>query len=469
MDDLRRQIEALTDRIGVLERENVELKSRNAELEARNAELESRNAELERQLQRRGKKYTPKANVKKSGGNKIDRRRQPHRQHPATFREPPKPDENTIIHDVRLPCCPHCGSEDLQDTGRLDEHFVEEIPEPKVELHCYRRHEQECPHCGRTCQGRGPLEIPGAHVGPRARLLAAYCRAHLGISLGKTNDLLYQLYGLSMSRAGTLGHIRWSAALFEPVVEELFKILRDSPVIHADETGWRIDGKNVWAWCFSNPRLALFLIAESRSAEVLKQALGETLAGVLVSDFYAAYNGIESRKQRCLVHLLRDLRELRDQLPRLDVAAYIEPLMTLLQDAIELSRQQGEMETEAYAKACAEIEHRLDTIIWQKPTDPDCKRINKRLVRHRFELLTFLEHPEVPADNNLCETDIRSVAAARNDGGVNRASWGAKAYGTLKSVIRTCQKNGLRFLEYGQSVLLAQQNDSPNPLPLNSS
>ncbi|MCH8982223.1 transposase [candidate division KSB1 bacterium] len=105
---------------------------------------------------------------------------------------------------------------------------------------------------------------------------------------------------------------------------------------------------------------------------------------------------------------------------------------------------------------------------WQKPKQPDCRRINKRLVRHRFELLTFLEHADVPADNNTCERDIRSIVAARNDGGVNRSDWGAAAFATWKSVIRTCQKNSLNFLEYGLSVLRARAADTPLPLPLDS-
>lgn len=138
----------------------------------------------------------------------------------------------------------------------------------------------------------------------------------MGVSLEKTDDLLWQLFGLNLSRAGTLGHIRWGAALFDPVVQKLFQILRESPVIHADETGWRIDGRNVWAWCFSNPQLALFLIDRHRSADVVKRALGDSLPGVLVTDFYAAYGRIECKKQKCLVHLLRDLHALRDELSR---------------------------------------------------------------------------------------------------------------------------------------------------------
>lgn len=461
MDELRRQVEELLARVSELERENAQLRTDNDELRARNAELEA-------ELKRRGKKFTPKANAKPAARKSPDHRTKPHRKHPGVFREPPVADENTIDHDVRLECCPHCGCEDLQDTGDFDEHFVEDIPEPKVELHRYRRHVQKCRGCGRACQGRGDLELPGAHVGPRARLLAGYCRAHLGVSLEKTDDLLWQLFGLNLSRAGTLGHIRWGAALFDPVVKKLFQILRESPVIHADETGWRIDGKNVWAWCFSNPRLALFLIDRHRSADVVKRALGDSLPGVLVTDFYAAYGRIECRKQKCLVHLLRDLHALRDELSRHHVRKYVQPLITLLQDAIELSKQRDRMSGRKYQAACETIDSRLETIIWQKPRQPDCRRINKRLVRHRFELLTFLEVADVPADNNLAERDIRSVVAARQDGGVNRSEWGAAAFATWKSVIGTCRKNGLNFLEYGLSVLHARAAATPLPLPLDS-
>lgn len=97
-------------------------------------------------------------------------------------------------------------------------------------------------------------------------------------------------------------------------MEQLLKLLRESPVVHADETGWRINGKNVWAWCFSNPKLAVFLIEQRRNAKVVRRALGDSLPGVLVTDFYAAYHRICCLKQRGLVHLLRDLYGLRETL-----------------------------------------------------------------------------------------------------------------------------------------------------------
>ena len=95
----------------------------------------------------------------------------------------------------------------------------------------------------------------------------------------------------------------------------------------------------------------------------------------------------------------------------------------------------------------------------------DCRRIYKRLHKYADELFTFLEHPHVPAENNAAERDIRSIAAARSDGGVNRTEAGANAFANLKSVIRTCQKNGRNFLTYGLDLIRATVQDAPLPLP----
>ena len=74
----------------------------------------------------------------------------------------------------------------MSPTGQFTDHFVEDIPESKIEVHRYRRHMCRCAKCGATATGRNDLPAPGGHVGPRAKLLTVYGRAHLGISLGKT-------------------------------------------------------------------------------------------------------------------------------------------------------------------------------------------------------------------------------------------------------------------------------------------
>lgn len=458
-------VAALREQVAGLLRRVAELEGRLAERDARIAELE---AELER-VKRQG--YKPQPNRKRPAVSKtVDRRKQPHRQHPGVFREPPKieeiPPEQLHCHDVTLECCPCCGSQELTPTGRFEDHLVTDIPEPKPEYHRYRRHELQCQACGKTSQGRADLELPGSHLGPRARLLNIYCRGHLGLSLGKSCDLLSQWWGIPLSRAGALGHLAWGQKLFDPVVTGLLELLRTDQVIHGDETGWRINGKNVWAWCFSNPRIAVYLIRHSRGNAVLREALGNSLPGVLVCDFYAAYNGLDATKQRCLVHLLRELHALREKVPAICVTRHLEPLIALFQQAIALGTARDQLPSETYAAQCDAISDRFGQLAAADSTNADVNRILKRLRKYADELFTFLDHPHVPPDNTPAERDIRSVAAARSDGGVNRTDWGATAFAQAKTVIRTCQKQGLKFLDYGLNLLRALQADRLLPLPL---
>ena len=73
------------------------------------------------------------------------------------------------------------------------------------------------------------------------------------------------------------------------------------------------------------------------------RVLGESFAGTLVSDFYAAYNGLDCAKQRCLVHLLRELAKLREELPWQSVRAFIQPLIDLFRDAIQLGKDREQL------------------------------------------------------------------------------------------------------------------------------
>ena len=466
MEELRRQVETLLKEVAELRAEVVTLRAENVKLQTENTELKSQVAELQLELVRRKKGFRPKSNTSTRTKSTKDRRKVDERKHPGTTRPEPPIDESTVQpHEVTADVCPDCQGT-LLDTGEFIEQIVEDIPQPQVEVHRYRRHIYECPCCQKRVTAASTEVSSHARIGPNAVVLQAYCRAHLGLSLGKANDLLEQFMGLSQSRVAALGQLCRMGDIFDPVVQKLFEILRDEPVIHADETGWRIHGKNVWCWVFCNPRLALYLIDNHRSSAVVERVLGERFEGVLVTDFYAAYGRLDADKQKCLTHLLRELHTLRKELPQAAVDAFIQPVMTLFQDAISLGKHREALDALAFDQRRQKLEDRLDTLIFSKPKHPDCQRICKRLVKHRFELLLFLEKPAVPADNNLAERDIRSVAAARADGGVNRSARGAKVFANIKSIIRTCQKQGLNFFDYARQVLRATLASHPPPLPL---
>jgi hypothetical protein len=149
------------------------------------------------------------------------------------------------------------------------------------------------------------------------------------------------------------------------------------------------------------------------------------------------------------------------------VRFFIQPLINLFQDAIQLGKDRERLGSEAFHQAYQRLIKRFDGLmLGTKTRHPDGVRIWKRLYKHCDELFTFLDNPQVPADNNGSERDIRSLAAARSDGGTHRTEWSATAFARIKSVIVTGMKNRVRFIQYGIEVVRAKLLGLRLPLPL---
>lgn len=132
---------------------------------------------------------------------------------------------------------------------------------------------------------------------------------------------------------------------------------------------------------------------------------------------------------------MRELAKLREDLPGPSVRAFIQPLIRLFQDAIQLGKDRDQLSRPAFEQARHTIHDRFDQLLLNcHSQNRECLRIWKRLFKHCDELFVFLDNPHVPADNNGSERDIRSLAAARSDGGTHRAEWSATAFARIKSV-----------------------------------
>ena len=122
------------------------------------------------------------------------------------------------------------------------------------------------------------------------------------------------VHGLRLSVGAIVAATQRVAQKAQGVMTDTRERIRGSPVVHADETGWREDGHNGYVWTFSTPDLRYFL-RRGRSKAVVDEALGQEFAGVLVSDCYAAYHHYDGPKQRCWAHLLRDIHDQRALYP----------------------------------------------------------------------------------------------------------------------------------------------------------
>jgi hypothetical protein len=149
----------------------------------------------------------------------------------------------------------------------------------------------------------------GISVQAEVALLREQCRLPFRV----IQDYLHHRFNLRISVGQVVALVEGVARRGKIVVEDFKQQIRGSPVVNGDETSWREDGQNGYVWSFSTDKIRYFLYRKSRSARVVKEVLGEEFEGVVVSDFYGAYNAHLGLHQRCWVHLLRDIHELREK------------------------------------------------------------------------------------------------------------------------------------------------------------
>jgi hypothetical protein len=435
-----------------------------AELEALLAQRDRQLAALQQQVRDLQAQVAEAARTAKRQAAPFARReRKPNPQKPGrkkgqgrfARRALPGPEQVQVTKEAPLPACPGCGG-DLTER-RQHEQFEVEIPPVQPIVTCFVTHSGYCPACAKRVHSVHPEQTSTAHgaagvvLGPRVKALAADLHHRLGLSYGKIVDLLREAFDLPVTRGGLAQADAHLAALAQCIYEELLTLLRQSSVVHVDETGWRIGVLSAWLWVFTNQRVTVYAIRRSRGHEVVLEILGRQFAGVLVADCFLAYDAAaleEWLQQKCVAHLLRELRELAET-KRGRAAQFAVDLMSLLREALVLKAGARDIRAPAYEAAAGALEERLDRLLEEQGVrDADQLRLIKRLGNHRPDILRFLYWEELEATNNQAERDLRPAVPLRKVGGCQRSADGATAHEVLASVLATCRKQALNILDY---------------------
>jgi hypothetical protein len=253
------------------------------------------------------------------------------------------------------------------------------------------------------------------------------------------------------------------AELAKPTYDLLVEALRQSHVVHADETGWRVGRQNAWLWVFSSKAATVYVIRTGKGArghQVPEDILGPDFDGYLVVDGLKSYDVLEVAKGRCNGHLLRRCRELRNTVttPELPQVA---ALSSLLQEAIDLAGRRDELTPAGYGRRVQEIENRLDDWLaanLRQPTlSAELNRLDDHVRAHRGEWLVFLHDAEVPPTNNHAEQMLRSAVITRKVGGCNKNLLGALVRSILASIMVSCHRQGKRFLDLARQFWRSNQ------------
>jgi hypothetical protein len=286
--------------------------------------------------------------------------------------------------------------------------------------------------------------LPASTLGNRMLALTAWLHYALGNTLSQIVEVFNFHLQMKVTPGGLLQMWYRLAEILSPWYEQIRQEGLTSAVLHGDESGWRVNGKTRWLWCFANSILSYFMIDRSRGQPALLKFFTQEFGGVLVSDFWGAYNAVVcALRQTCLVHLLRELEHTEKyKSPGVHWPEFAKKLRRLLGDAIRLWRRKDELPPETYASRRRRLTTRLDALIATPWKDRHAKRLLKRLRRHRNDLFTFLDQPGVPFDNNLAERSIRPAVIIRKNSYGNRSDQGADVQAILMSIFFTLKKRG---------------------------
>lgn len=328
--------------------------------------------------------------------------------------------------------CPQCGGP-LEDKG-TKRRYVIDIPPPKTERVIYLLPRRYCAHCRKTYQARAPGVLPRSLYGNQLMATASVRHYLYGIPMGRL------LEEMNISLGSLVKVFHHLAKIFAPIPNRLVEQYRQSWVKHADETGWRSDGQNGFAWLFATDKISLFLFRQSRSSRVVREVFGDQpLPGTLVVDRYNAYNKVPCQIQYCYSHLLRELKDMEKEFSSSEeIRNFVSAMAPLLAAAMNL--RSLPLSDAQFYKQAKEIKDQILNLVHAPAQHLAIRRIQEIFHDNEDRMYHWAKDRRVPADNNLAERDLRPTVIARKVSFGSQSEEGAQTREILMTVLHTLKK-----------------------------
>jgi transposase len=454
IDALSEQIGQLKAQVGRLQAEASDLRGHNFQLQRRNAELETLVAKDSHNSSRPPSTDPPWAKRTRSLRRPSGRRSGGQAGHHGETLRPSERPHRTVEHRPQECWGCHASLDSAQVLRHRRQQVVEVVP-AKVKVTEHRLAVLRCRACGRTTKGEFPDAVrSGVQYGPGVKARVLYLQQYQLLPYARTAEAMRELFGCQLS-AGTVANIVRECS--DGLLETELKIkrgLRRSPVIHADETGLRVNKRLAYVHVASTPRLTHYAAASHRGRTAIDGInLLPRYRGTCVHDGLLAYTYYDRcRHALCGVHLLRELTYF-DEVSA-ESKAWAAPLRELLlemKSEVEQARAGGEKRLSA--ERLAELSESYDRLVAEglraqpPPEVPEqvrrqARNLLLRMERRKDEVLRFLTDFSVPFDNNQAERDLRMVKLQQKTSGCFRTEEGALRFCRIRSYISTIRKQG---------------------------
>ena len=428
--------------------------SHNQALEARIAELEGR----QKAPTEGGKERKPPSWAKANRPDRPKKERQNRAHGFARRREEPT---HRVEHATAS--CPDCGTLLLGGRVRRRRQIIS-IPRVRARVSEHVVLERTCRKCGQRWSPEpdwSALVVGRQRVGISVQQEACVLREECRLPYGVIQRYLKWRYRLGLSVGELVALVRGVARLGQEEYNQLQQEIRASPVVYGDETGWREDGRNGYLWSFSNPEVRYFLRRGSRGSKVVEEVLGDEFDGVLVSDFYGAYNVHQGLHQRCWTHLLRDIHQLKERYPQHQgLAQWAQQVREVYDHAQACPGPDPELPETVQRAQRVKLQQQCQQRLWSicQPylgSDAPMSVLCQRVERFLPELFTFVAEPRAKADNNAAERSLRPTVVSRKISGGTRSPEGSNTKSVLASLFGTWRLRG-RNPYHALNSILAQ-------------
>ena len=358
------------------------------------------------------------------------------------------------VETIRLGnTCPDCGS-DLEDKGSKNRTVMDCQP-VKMKKIVYRLQRRRCGKCKKVITAKPPGVLAKCLYGNQLLAYVAVQHYIYGNTLGQ----IEKQTGIGYSSLVDAMH--QLAKRLKNIPESLIEAYRLSPVKHADETGWRIDGRGGYSWLFCTPQISIFRFRGTRSARVPREVFGEKhTPGVLVVDRYNGYNKMPCSIQYCYAHLLRTVNDLEKNFPEnAEIKSFVEALGKQLANAISLRTL--EITDKQFKRQAAKIKAAIINITNKQARHPAIQKIQDIFREKAERLYHWADDRNVPADNNRAERELRPLVIARKISFGSQSNAGARTREILMTVLHTLRKRTSDVTTAFKSALdkIAEQGD----------
>ena len=377
------------------------------------------------------------------------------------------------IVDVRPEQCGQCGTLLLGDDEDPERHQVTDFPRITPVVTEYRRHCLRCVACGARTQAPWPVTMPSGSFGPRVQATVGYLTGRMGASQREVQEILATLCQteVSVGSIATLEHAV-SAALAAPVAEAEQYVQRQ-PVRNADETSWREKTKLRWLWISVTSVVTLFRLLRTRGAAGAKELLGEAVWGIIGTDHYAGYHGIDPRqRQLCWAHLKREFvawSERTGETARIGLVllAAEKQLFTFW-----YRTRDGTLAWADFQVAMLPLMARVPTLLQEGAVGADAKAQGtcRNLLKREAALWTFVWEPGVDPTNNRAERPLRRAVLWRRRSFGTQSEAGSLFVERILTAVTTLRQQRRDVLDYLTAACAATIRKEPAPslLPLTS-